>query len=178
VGQVWPLAVLEIEDGQFDTAALLYATTVAMSEEIGSPVFLYRSLDNLGEARLLQGETEEATKHCQAALMGFCRLGYRSSATMAFFKLACCATRLGDFYQAGRLAGAYDVMHVTYTADGARPEGSYRFTKWTSFHQRMWDDNLTRLRESLGVAEYGLAYLEGAQLSFDEAMELALGGAR
>jgi tetratricopeptide (TPR) repeat protein len=177
VFQILPLAVLEIEDGHLDAACTLYQEALALSEDTRSPITLYLSLDGLGEARLLQGEIEQAANCCRRSVVGLRRLGSRSDAAMAFFKLACCATRLGHFLEAACLAGACDVMHAAYVIE-AGPEGAYKWNKWTALHQRLWDENLAQLRDALGNHEFDTSYSAGSRLTFDEAVDLALSTAK
>jgi hypothetical protein len=89
------------------------------------------------------------------------------------FKLACCATGLGDYPLAARLTGALDAIaaHV----NDAVPEKAY---KWSLLEQKMQDDNRARLRRALGEVEFERAYIDGSGLNVDEAADLALGRAR
>lgn len=136
--------------------------------------------DEYGHLRfvlLLQGEPEEATRWCREALVAFRRAGRRKGAATAIFKLACCATGMGDYLLAAQLTGAHDVVHAAYIDDDVAPAGTYRWNKWGPLEQSVRDDNRARLGQVLGEAEFERAYALGRGLSSDQAADLALGRA-
>jgi hypothetical protein len=89
------------------------------------------------------------------------------------FKLACCATGLGNYPLAAKLTGALDAWagHINDLV----PDKAY---KWSPLEQKMQDDNRERLHRALGEAEFERVYIEGSGLSVDEAADLALGRIR
>jgi predicted ATPase/DNA-binding SARP family transcriptional activator len=177
IAQISPLAQLELDAGRLGAARALYEEAVAAAEDVGSPWVLGDEGGHLGFVLLLQGEPEEAALWCRKALVAFRRAGRRKAAVTAIFKLACCATGMGDYLLAARLTGAHDVIHAAYIDDDVAPAGAYRWNKWGPLEQRVWDDNRARLRQVLGEAEFERVYAVGRGLSFDQAADLALGRA-
>jgi predicted ATPase len=171
--QLWGLAALELEGGQLDAARALYEEAIVAGQEIAAPVDLGDWWGSLGWVLLLQGELEEAALLARKSLIACRRAGRRGGAASAMFKLACCATGLGDYPLAARLTGALDAIaaHV----NDAVPEKAY---KWSLLEQKMQDDNRARLRRALGEVEFERAYIDGSGLNVDEAADLALGRAR
>lgn len=108
------LAVLELEDEQYRPAVDLLEEAVALSDQMGAVLHLYWSWGALGEARPLQGHSEEATACARKALTGFRRLGLRDVAVSHLVTVACCAARLGKTKDAAQLFGAYEVMSRSF----------------------------------------------------------------
>jgi hypothetical protein len=172
-----PLAQLELDAGRLGAARGLYEEAVAAAEEVGSPWWLVNSWGHLGLVLLLQGEPEEAARWCRKSLVTSRRVGTRKSATIAIFKLTCCATGTGNYGLAAQLTGAHDVMHAAYMSDDVPPEGAYRWNKWGPLEQKLRGENRARLRQVLGEADFESAHALGSWLSFDQAADLALGRA-
>ena len=167
-------AVLELEEEHFDEAAALFEEAISHCEEIGAPLHLYWAWGALGEARLLQQKYEDAAISCRKALIGLRRLGLRDLAVSRLVDVACCATRLGRPSEAAQLVGAYDAMHSPYLREAGTPGRSNRFEKLTIIEEKLWARNREDLRQVLGDDDFHSNYSAGTQLSFDEAMDLAL----
>jgi len=178
IAHLWPLAQLELDAGRLGGARALYEEAVAAAEEVASLSLLGVSWGHLGFVLLLQGEPEEAALWCRKSLVANRRLGRRKSAATAIFKLACCATGMGDYRLAAQLTGAHDVMHAAYADDDVAPAGAFKWSKWGPLEQKVRYDNRARLRHVLGEADFERAYAMGRHLGFDEAADLALGRAR
>jgi hypothetical protein len=86
--------------------------------------------------------------------------------------LACCATKAGDYLRAAQLTGAYDALHADVVETATNAYG------WTPFRERTRDDNRARLRQALGAGEFERAYSAGSALSYEEAVDVALGRIR
>lgn len=155
-------------------AAALLEESIALSEEIGSPLHMYWSWGALGEARLLQGKFEDAVSCSQKALTGLRRLGLRDLAVSHLINVACCAARLDRHREAAQLAGAYEVMHSPYLRQAGTPGRSNRFEKLTLLQEKLREDSRQYLRRVLGNEDFRLEYSAGTRLTFDDAVELAL----
>jgi predicted ATPase/DNA-binding SARP family transcriptional activator len=160
-------------DGQLEAARPRFEEALAIAEEIGASWYLNQLWIDLGVVLLGEGKFEEAARLCRKALVSSRRQGNRANVVTEIFALACCATGTGDYRRAAQLTGAFDVLD----ADVAEVIPS-RAQVWTPLEQRLRDDNLARLREVLGEREFGRAYDLGRGLSFDEAVDLALGRVR
>jgi predicted ATPase/DNA-binding SARP family transcriptional activator len=171
--QLWGLAALELDTGRLDVARALYQEAIVAGQEIAAPVDLGDWWGSLGWVLLLQGELEEAALLARKSLIACRRVGRRGGAASAIFKLACCATGLGNYPLAAKLTGALDALagHINDVV----PDKAY---KWSALEQRMQDDNRKRLHRALGGPEFERAYIEGSGLSVDEAADLALGRTR
>jgi non-specific serine/threonine protein kinase len=171
--QLWGLAALEVDGGRLDAARGLYQEAIVADQEIAAPVDLGDWWDSLAWVALLQGELDEAAFLARKSLIACRQVGRRGSAASAMFKLACCATGVGNYTLAAKLTGALDALagHINYVS----PDRAY---KWSPLEQKMRGDNRDRLRRALGEAEFERVYIEGSGLSVDEAADLALGRAR
>ena len=170
IPELWGLAALELDLGQFGAARALYEEAIAAGEEIGSPMDLWDSLGSLGWVLLLQGELEGAMNLCRKSLIICRRVGRRGGAASAIFKIACCASGMSNYLLAAQLFGAKDAIDVD--VNGLAPEMAYKPGR---LEQHVGDDARARLRQVLGEAELQRVYGVGFRLSFDEATDLALG---
>jgi predicted ATPase/DNA-binding SARP family transcriptional activator len=171
--QFWGLAALELETGQLDAARALYQEAIVAGQEVAAPLDLGDWWGSLGWVLLLQGELEEAALLARKSLIACRRAGRRGGTASAMFKLACCATGMGDYQLAAKLIGALDALagHINDVV----PDKAY---KWSPLEQKMQDDNRQRLHRALGEAAFERAYIEGSGLSVDGAADLALGRTR
>jgi predicted ATPase/DNA-binding SARP family transcriptional activator len=170
IPELWGLADLELDLGQFGAARGLYEEAIAAGEEVGSPMDLWDSWGSLGWVLLLQGEFEGALQLCRKSLMVCRRVGRRGGAASAIFRIACCATGMGNYLLAAELTGAKDAIDAD--VNGVAPEMAYNPG---GLEQRVRDGNWKRLRQVLGEAELERAHALGLRLSFDEATDVALG---
>jgi hypothetical protein len=128
---------------------------------------------SLGIVRLIQGEVEEPALLSRKSLIASRRRGRRTrEGAFEVFILACCATRTGDYRRAAELTGAHDVIDAEILA--TVPAGAYW---WSQSELEVRNDNRARLREILGEIEFEQAYARGTKLSFEKAIDLALGRA-
>jgi len=95
------------------------------------------------------------------------RLGFDADASLLLVGAACCATWRGDHDTAARLHGAANVDIKAALEAGA--------INWTRAEKKLQEKDQAKLREILGERAYEVAYHRGAQLSPDQAVELALG---
>jgi predicted ATPase/class 3 adenylate cyclase len=166
------LAIGELAEGRLQAARDLYEEAIAAAEEIGSGWHQISLWQNLGFVLLLQGELERATILARQSLIACRRRGSRLEATFAIFILACCATRTGESLRAAQLLGAHDVIEADVV--GVAPDRTFVSTE---FEQRAREENRESARRLLGDDEFERAYGFGRGLSFDEAIDLALGSA-
>jgi predicted ATPase/class 3 adenylate cyclase len=87
--------------------------------------------------------------------LAYCQLG-----------LACVAGDLGDWRRSAELHGTAQVFFDRLGGPWQDPEGRYR------------EDSIAAVRRRLGPAPFDQAYAHGLALSFDDAIALALSGAR
>ena len=172
---LWPLAVLEIDDGRLEAARALYEEAIAAGEEAAVPLALSVCWGCLGWVLFLQGELEDAALLSRKSLITCRRLGTHGRAGLAISVLACCATGAGDYRLAAELTGVYDVLDARSGVDV--PGGTYKWFLSTPLEQKVRDDNRARLRQVLGEADFERFCAVGKGLSFHEAADLALGRA-
>jgi tetratricopeptide (TPR) repeat protein len=168
IPQLWCLARLETNKGELAAARILYEDAIAAAEDIGSPIDLNYSWNSLCFVLLLLEKFEEAALVSCKSLVGGRRLGHRRVVAFAIFVLACCAAGLGEHRRAAQLTGSHDAIEADIIGVG----GAYSLTP---LEQRVWEDNTARLREFLGKGEFVRAYGIGRGLTFDQAVDLALG---
>jgi hypothetical protein len=95
------------------------------------------------------------------------RLGPGVGGGEMIFAAACCAAWEGDYFRAVQLHGAGD-------AD-IKASLEIRMIKWSAAEQELREREQGRLQELLGTAAYQDAYRSGAQLTLEQAQDLALG---
>jgi tetratricopeptide (TPR) repeat protein len=177
IAQLLPLAALELDAGRLEAARALYEEAIAVAEDEDFHTEAVDTWGGLALVLLLQGKFEEAALRCRKSLLARRRLGLRTGTANDIFKLACCATGMGNYLQAAQLTGAHDVMHAKIDVEVV-PEGAFKWNKWTPLEQKVREDNRAALRRVLGEVEFERAYAVGRGLSFDQAADLALGKVR
>ena len=145
---------------------------MAKMAEVGASHTLAAPLGEFCFVLLIEGEFERAAQVSRTTLISSHRQGSRINATFTIFVLACCATKAGDYLRAAQLTGAYDALHADIVETATNAYG------WTPFRERTRDDNRAQLRQVLGADEFERAYGAGGALSYEEAVDLALGRIR
>ena len=82
---------------------------------------------------------------------------------------------MGDYCEAASLAGTWDTLRSAMIRGHDHSEGPSRFSRLTPLQVRIWEETRGQLRQALGNNDFELAYSAGARLTFDGAIELALG---
>jgi hypothetical protein len=94
------------------------------------------------------------------------RGGIRLDVCEVLFGAACCAAYQGDLLKSARLHGAADVRFRYAQADGS--------ISWSPIEEALRQAEQGKVRDVLGPARYGDAYRQGAALSRQQAVDLAL----
>ena len=121
---------------------------------------------NLGWVLRQEGDPAGARSTFEAGLRIARRNGDRSDIAYASLGLACLAADLGDWPRAGMLHGAAQAFIDRTREPWQDPEARYR------------RESLDLLRAHLGDEQADRAYAAGLALSFDEALDQALGRVR
>jgi predicted ATPase/class 3 adenylate cyclase len=162
------LANAEIHAGRPDAACTHYQEALAADVQTGSTFMVTDHQLNLGIVLLMVGRLEDAAPLFHAALRAFRQRGERMPAVAAMLGVACAAGTT-DARRAAQLHGAVDALAADAGwEDGWRPTGP---------EKRMQNHCRAELREFLGAAEYEHAYRLGADLTYEQAADLALGRA-
>ncbi len=157
----------ELHAGRIEEGSAHLEEAVALAERVGGDLIVYFVRGNLALLRLIQGRHAEAVPLVRSALLLSRRLGPGVPSGELVFAAACCASWQGDYVRAARLHGAGD-------AD-IKASLELRTIKWSAAEQELREREQGRLQELLGIAAYSDAYRSGAQLSLQQAMDLALG---
>jgi tetratricopeptide (TPR) repeat protein len=185
-----------------DKSGPLFAEALACAERTGDIAFTLSAHNNAGFAALTAGDTAAARAHLEAALraaealgvphpialanlaevaraegdLGGARSGFEDAVRMArrtgdkyaltgaIIGLACLAADAGDWHRAAMLHGA---EHALMDRIGA---------VWVPFDARRRQEGLDQARAALGEQQLQQAYARGQELSFDQAIDLALRG--
>jgi hypothetical protein len=115
---------------------------------------------------LIEGKPAEAVPLIRRCLQVARRSGIRLDVCEVLFGAACCAAWQQDELKAVRLHGAADVRIGYALADGS--------ISWSPIEERLRVAEQARLREQVGEAQFSEAYRQGAALSRQQAVELAL----
>ena len=138
-----------------------------MSERLGADLLVYYLRSDLGLLLLVLGRAAEAAPVVRGCLLAARRFGAGTEVSETVFCAACCAAWQGDHPRAAQLFGAADVdLKASFEIGSVR---------WDEAEQGLRDDEHARLRELMGASEFEEAYQLGAQLSPQQAVELALG---
>ncbi len=162
---LYTVAHLDSELDDLEAAGVHNQEAINLAQDIGAYWVLTRAWCNHGVNLVVLGRLHEAEQVARALLLSCRRVGRQGPSDAAIFVLACCATNARDHRRAAQLTGAHDVMDAKLTALGHH---------WTEREQSARDDNRDRLRRALGNDEFERALRCGANLSFDEAVDLAL----
>jgi DNA-binding SARP family transcriptional activator len=152
----------------------LYEEAIAAAEGIGATWVLPMFSSCLGLVLLGLGEFADAAQAGRDSLIAGRRQGRRSGeAALAIFVLACCATAVGDYGLAVRLSGAHDILEADLT-DSSGNSAHY----WMPEYREEQDANRRRLAQAFGTRKFEEVYRAGRQLSFQQAVDLAVARSR
>jgi predicted ATPase/DNA-binding SARP family transcriptional activator len=169
------LAALELADENSRAAAELVEEDLAISEELNLPLGLQTACCALADIALFEGRFEEAAIWLRRALNGYRRLAPQYSAVADFPNVVCCVAHLGNPDDAAPLTGWYNAMlsrHVPleYSFTAENPVAHVHFLR-----RARLEKTVVHIREALGDETFDLLSHEGANLSYDDAIDLALG---
>jgi hypothetical protein len=156
-------------DADFEAAHIHLEGAIAAMEEVGASNTLTAPMGEFSLVLLIQGDFERAAQMSRTTLIASYRQGARPNVMFMIFVLACCTTNAGDHRRAAQLTGIYDAFH-----DGIVETATFAYG-WTAFREGMRDDNRSRLRTLMGKEEFERCYAAGTALSYEEAVDLALG---
>jgi len=158
---------LELHAGRLEEANALLEEAAALAEHVGGDLMHYYVRGNLALLRLIQGRYADAAPLVRGSILLSRRLGPGVGGGEMIFAAACCAAWEGDYLRAARLHGAGDADIETSL--------QFRMIKWSQAEQELREREQRRLQELLGTAAYQNAYRSGAQLTLEQAQDLALG---
>ena len=169
VGDVHGLASLynnasyvAITQGSYERAAAYLDETFLAVERTGEPLRLMLALGNLGLASLFMADLESAEARFAEEIRLCCEHGLSWLASEGIAGLAAVAVRQGEVERAARLLGAAESLaNVVKDTAGIRLEQEF----------------FLPARARIGETRWRAAYADGAALSFDEAVSLALDAA-
>jgi len=160
------LYVLDIAQGALGQARAHLDAAIAAAERLGDEMYLYFFREDLAILLLIEGKPAEAAPMVRRCAQVARRSGIRLDVCEVLFGAACCAAWQGDELKAARLYGAADVRIGYALADGS--------ITWSSMEEQLRLAEQSRLREQMGEAQFSEAYRQGAALSRQQAVELAL----
>jgi predicted ATPase/class 3 adenylate cyclase len=156
-------------DADFEAAHRHLEGAIAALEEVGASHTLIAPMGEFSLVLLVEGDFERAAQMSRKTLIASHRQGNRNNALFMIFVVACSSSNLGDHRRAAQLTGVYDAFH-----DGIVETATFAYG-WTAFREGMRDDNRSRLRTLMGREEFERSYAAGTALSYEEAVDLALG---
>jgi non-specific serine/threonine protein kinase len=159
------LALPELRRGETQAAARHLDEAVTKAEQIGAVWLLTVQSANLGGALLSQGEVTAAATVFRTSLITARRCGLRDVAGCALTGLACCTTRTAELDRAVQLHGAGDAI-LERTEHG---------NDMLYLAEQIYADDKDRLRGTIGNDAFERAYRSGAELTFEQALDTALG---
>jgi predicted ATPase/class 3 adenylate cyclase len=156
-----------LQRGRLDEGSAYLEEAIEFFETLGGDLLVYFARGNLALLRLIQGRHAEAVSLVRTCLQVRRRLGPGVPGGDLIFAAACCAAWEGDPDRAARLHGAGD-KDITASLEN-------RSINWPDVEQQLREREQGKLQEQLGEAAYRDAYRSGAQLSPEQALDLALG---
>jgi len=162
------LGGLDLHAGRIKDARARVEDAVALAERgVGGDFFLYWMRTDLSNVLLIDGCPGQAERVVRQCLLVVRRLGFDADASQLLVGAACCATRRGDYETAARLHGAANVDINAALEAGA--------INWSEAERNLQEKDQAKLRDVLGERGYEDACQQGAQLSSEQAVDLALG---
>jgi predicted ATPase/class 3 adenylate cyclase len=159
---------LDLHAGRIKDARAHVEEAIALAERgVGGDYFLYWMRTDLSNVLLIDGSPGQAEPVVRQCLRVVRRLGFDADASELLVGAACCATWRGDHERAARLHGAANVDINAALEAGA--------INWSEAERNLQEKDQAKLREILSERAYEDAYHRGAQLSPEQAVELALG---
>ena len=147
--------------GDLAAARVHLEAAIRAAETLGVPHPI--ALANLAEVRRAEGDLDGARCGLETAVRISRRTGDKWALGGAIFGLACLAADAGDWHRAAMLYGS---VHTLIDQIGAA---------WNPFDARRRQENLDQAGAALGEKQLQQAYARGRALSFDQAIDLALG---
>jgi predicted ATPase/DNA-binding SARP family transcriptional activator/Tfp pilus assembly protein PilF len=148
-----------VTQGSYECAAAYLDEALELAERTGEQLRVMLVFGNLGLAALFTADLECAAAHFAEQLRLSREHAVYWMAAEGIGGLAAIAARQGEAERAARLLGAAESLaNILNDAAGLRLEQEF----------------FTPARERLGEKRWGAAYADGAALSFDEAVSLAL----
>jgi non-specific serine/threonine protein kinase len=147
--------------GDIPTARAHLEAAIQAAEARGVPHLL--ALSNLAEVQRAEHNLDGARSGFQDVVRMARRTGDKYALAGAFLGLAGLAADLGDWHRAAVVCGA---EHALMDQIGYR---------WAPFEARRRQESLAQARAALGDEQLRQAYARGKALSFDQAINLALG---
>ncbi len=160
------LFVYDLAAGRISQARAHLNAAIAAAEGLGDEIYLYFFREDLVILLLIEGQPEEAVPLVRRCLQFARRSGIRLDVCEVLFGAACCAAWQADHAKAARLHGAADVRIRYAIADGS--------ISWSSLEERLRAAEHARLRTELGAELFDEFYRQGAMLSRQQGVELAL----
>jgi len=160
------LYALDLEEGALGKARQHLEAAIAAAERLGDEMYLYFFREDLAILLLIEGNPAGAVPLVRRCLQVARRSGIRLDVCEVLFGAACCAAWQHDELKAVQLHGAADVRIGYSLADGS--------ISWSPIEERLRVAEQARLREELGEAQFNDSYRQGAALSRQQAVELAL----
>ena len=158
------LAILYMDLGDIERATQLFEETMKLDKERGDEWGVAVTSLNLGVAKLELDEVQPADGMLKEAVQGFVKLGDLDGVAEGFEAIAGIAVAQERFVRAARLAGAADSLRSTLgiplgEVDRVRLDG--------------W---LSEPRMRLGKVDFDAAWMEGAGMTSEQAIDYALEG--
>jgi predicted ATPase/class 3 adenylate cyclase len=160
------LYAFDMATGGVTEAGLHLEAAISAAESLGDEMYLYYFRQDLAILLLIEGRPEDAVPLVRRCLQVARRSGIRLDVCEVLFSAACCAAWQGDLLKSARLHGAADVRIGYALADGS--------ITWSAIEEELRKAEQGKVRDVLGQAEYGDAYRQGASLSRQQAVALAL----
>jgi predicted ATPase/class 3 adenylate cyclase len=156
----------DLAAGRISQARAHIDAAIDAAERLGDEVYLYFFREDLAILLLIEGKPEEAAPLVRRCLQVARRSGIRLDVCEVLFGAACCAAWLVDHAKAARLHGAADVRIRYAIADGS--------VSWAPLEEQLRTAEHGRLRAALGDEQFDECYRQGARLSRQQAVDLAL----
>jgi len=160
------LSGLALHAGQLDEGSAYLEESIELFEKVGGDLVVYIARGNLALLRLIQDRHGEAASLVRTCLLLKRRLGPGVPGGELIFLAACCAAWDGDLARAAQLHGAGD-KEIAASLEN-------RSIDWPDVEEELREREQARLRDLLGERAYWDAYRSGAQLSPEQALDLAL----
>jgi len=159
------LGILYLDRGEADRAEELLEEVMRLDRAKGDDWGMACTSNNLGFVNLQQGDTVAARRRIGEGTWSFVKLGDLDGAAEGLEATACVDAAEGQPIRAARITGA---------ADSLRRSLGIPLGPLDHEHLERW---LVHAKAALGEAAFGLHWSEGAEMTFDQVINYALGPA-
>ena len=155
------LGLVFLDQGDVSTARALGEESLGLFRELGDKWGITLAVINVGNLLIEQNDPGAQARYAEGLMLSK-ELGDKKNVVNAISGLGAVAAQHSDWTRATKLVAAAETLRLSIGA------------VWEATEGRIYEKTLAAARVGLGDATFQLAWLDGAQLTLDEAIAYAL----